>query len=95
MSDEDIADRMIAAWNDPFATESDPRLLLIEGAKTIRALRREVAASRSVIQTFHEINEEMAREIRSLRPDPNAPLYFLGILLAVVCGFAIWMFLVN
>lgn len=90
MSQEDIADRMIAAWNDPFATQSDPRFLLIEGAKEIRALRREVAASRAVVRTLHSINEEMSQELRRRRPNPDAPIYIAGLAMAGVCLFVLW-----
>lgn len=90
MSD-DITEQMIAAWNDPFDSEHDPRFLLVQGAKEIRRLRREVAASAMVIRTLHEINEEMAAHIRKTRPDPNVPLYIFGFALAIGVGLAMWV----
>lgn len=90
MSDDDIADQMIAAWNNPFDSEHDPRFLLVQGAKEIRTLRREVVACRMVIKTLHEINEEMALHIRKIQPDPNVPLYIFGFALAVGAGLAMW-----
>jgi hypothetical protein len=90
MNPDDIEEQMIAAWNDPFDSEHDPRFLLVQGAKEIRRLRREVVACKSVIKTLHEINEEMALHIRKTQPDPNLPLYVLGIILAGVSGFVAW-----
>lgn len=89
MSD-DIADDMISAWNDPFATESDPRALLIRGAKEIRALRRELAAKQMVIRVLHDINEEMAKELKARRPDPNGPLYVLAVVFVAMVMLAMW-----
>lgn len=90
MPPEDIADLMVAAWNDPFSTDSDPRHLLIRGAKEIRALRRVVASRGMVIRVLHELNEEMANEIRSRRPDPNAPLYVFCVIFVSVVALALW-----
>lgn len=91
MNDDDIADQMIAAWNDPFATESDPRLLLIKGAKEIRHLRTVIASKQMVIGVLHQLNEEMAQELKSRRPDPNSPLYLAGLFLIGVVVMVAWM----
>lgn len=60
---EDIADMMVSAWNEPFSTDHDPRLLLLSGAKEIRSLRRDLEASRLITQCLHGINDSLVREV--------------------------------
>lgn len=88
---EDIVDLMLKAWEQPFSTEYDPRRLLLDGAKEIKGLRRELGACRSVIQSMHEVHTEMEIQFRKMRPDPNVPLYIMGIALVLGIMFTLWI----
>lgn len=86
MSD-DITEKMIEAWNEPYSSEHDPRELLVQGAREIRRLRRELTACAAVIQSIYDINARMADELRARQPNPNVPVYLmcaLAILMAVL-----------
>lgn len=86
--DEDIAEKMIEAWNEPFSTDHDPRELLLVGAKEIRRLRRELISYTTVIKVLHASNAEMSAELRSRQPNPNVPIYVIGFLAALMALLA-------
>ncbi len=86
-----LADQMISCWENPFATEHDPRHLLMLGAKEIRRLERMVEAKDEMIRHLHDTNAEMAVMLRASRPDPNAPLYLIGVLFIVIVMVTIWL----
>lgn len=86
MKEEDIADAMIEAWNEPFSTDHDPRELLLIGAKEIHRLRRAVASSRMVTQTLYGVNEILAQELIRMKKSPLVPaLCFAVVSLAALC----------
>lgn len=86
-----ISDQMIECWDNPMS-EQDPRNLLVLGAQEIRRLRRAVEAKDNIIRALHDTNAEMASLLRNSQPDPEMPLYFLGLTAVAMVAFAIWAF---
>lgn len=89
--DEDLTDAMISAWNEPFSTDHDPRLLLMAGAREIRRLRRMLISSKMVITTLQSVNETLAAELIRMKRSPLVPaLLFSIVSLAALC---LWLLL--
>lgn len=57
---EELVEEMLAAWQNPFATDHDPRHLLALGAQEIQRLRK-------IIEDYAAICEASSREITHLR----------------------------
>lgn len=83
-----ISDQMIECWDNPMS-EQDPRNLLVMGAQEIRRLRRAVEAKDNIIRALHDTNAEMASLLRNSQPDPDMPLYLIGLMAVAVIAFAV------
>jgi hypothetical protein len=86
-----LPDQMISCGENPLASEHDQQHLLMLGAKEIRHLYRVIEAKNEMIQHLHETNVEMQGMLKAGRPDPNAPLYLIGVLFVAILMVTIWL----
>lgn len=76
---DDLADKMMGCWSDPFSTEYDPRHLLMLGATEIRRLRRLTITMDEMLADMH-------------RPRNSQPPFAIFVLaLAMIAGVMMLM----
>lgn len=71
---DDLANKMMKCWSDPFSTEHDPRHLLMLGATEIRRLRRLTITMDEMLADMHN----------QRKPEPQFMIFVVG--LAMIAG---------